>query len=122
MLLKGGSEPGWAPSVFPFEFIFITFFNFISLVYTFHLSFLSCVCVCAGRTCSSGSAEQISPAKWKSMEEETFHTISHKLSLTPNLTNLEVGIAGDGGKNIDSIDEEIIQASNHVDDDFYGVV
>lgn len=56
------------------------------------------------------------------MEEETFHTISHKLSLTPNLTNLEVGIAGDGGKNIDSIDEEIIQASNHVDDDFYGVV
>lgn len=57
------------------------------------------------------------------MEEETFHTISNKLSLTLNLPNLDkITIANDSSKNIESIDEEIIQASNHVNDDFYGVV
>lgn len=57
------------------------------------------------------------------MEEETFHAIDHKLSLTSNLPSLDkISIAGDGSKNIESIDEEIIQASNHVNDDFYGVV
>lgn len=77
-----------------------------------------------GKTCGSGSStERISPAKWKSMEEETFHAIDHKLSLTSNLPSLDkISIAGDGSKNIESIDEEIIQASNHVNDDFYGVV
>lgn len=80
------------------------------------------MCVHLGKTCSS-SEEQISPAKWKSMEDETFHTINHKLSLTSNLSNLDkITIAGEGAKNIASIDEEIMQASNHVDDDFYGVV
>jgi hypothetical protein len=70
-----------------------------------------------------GSNEQISPAKWKSMEEETFHTISNKSSLTSNLSNLDkITIAGESNKNIESIDEEIVQASNHVNDDFYGVV
>lgn len=54
------------------------------------------------------------------MEEETFHTISNKLSLTSNLD--KISIANDSSKNIESIDEEIIQASNHVNDDFYGVV
>jgi hypothetical protein len=75
-----------------------------------------------GKPCSS-IEEQISPAKWKSMEEETFHTISHKLSLTSNLPSLDkITIACDGSKNIESIDEEIIQASSLIDDDFYGVV
>lgn len=65
--------------------------------------------------CSS-SNEQISPAKWKSMEEE----INNKSSLTSNLSNLDkITIVSE---NIESIDEEIIQASNHVNDDFYGVV
>lgn len=71
----------------------------------------------------SSSNEQISQAKWKSMEEETFHTISNKSSLTTNLSNLDkITIAGETNKNIESIDEEIVQASNHVNDDFYGVV
>ncbi|CRK94045.1 CLUMA_CG007569, isoform A [Clunio marinus] len=71
-----------------------------------------------------GNNEQISPAKWKSMEEETFHTINHKLSSTSNnSSNLErITIAGDNNVNIESIDEEITQAPNHVNDDFYGVV
>lgn len=57
------------------------------------------------------------------MEEETFHTISNKLSLASNLQNLDkITIASENSKNIESIDEEIIQASNHVNDDFYGVV
>lgn len=57
------------------------------------------------------------------MEEETFHTISNKLSLTSNISNPDkITIASESGKNIESIDEEIIQASNHVNDEFYGVV
>jgi hypothetical protein len=57
------------------------------------------------------------------MEEETFHTINNKSSLTSNLSNLDkITIAGENNKNIESIDEEIVQASNHVNDDFYGVV
>jgi major membrane immunogen (membrane-anchored lipoprotein) len=57
------------------------------------------------------------------MEEETFHTISNKLSLTSNPSNLDkITIAGESSKNIECIDEEIIQASNHVNSDFYGVV
>lgn len=73
-----------------------------------------------GKTCSDG--EQISPTKWKSMEEETFHTISNKLSLTSNVDKVSIGNETSSSKNIESIDEEIIQASNHVNDDFYGVV
>lgn len=54
------------------------------------------------------------------MEEETFHALSNKLSLTSNLQTLDkITLANE---NIESIDEEIIQASNHVNDDFYGVV
>lgn len=61
------------------------------------------------------------------MEEETFHPISNILSLTSNLSSLDkitiaAAAANEPGKNIESIDEEIIQASNHVNDDFYGVV
>lgn len=57
------------------------------------------------------------------MEEESFHSIGNKLLLTSNLPILDtIAIAHDSTKNIESIDEEIIQASNHVNDDFYGVV
>jgi hypothetical protein len=57
------------------------------------------------------------------MEEETFHPISNKLSLTSNPSNLDkITIANESSKNIECIDEEIIQASNHVNSDFYGVV
>lgn len=72
---------------------------------------------------SSKSNEQISPAKWKSMEEETFHTINNKSTLTTNPPNLDkITFFGESSKNIESIDEEILQASNHINDDFYGVV
>lgn len=72
---------------------------------------------------SSSSNEQISPAKWKSMEEETFHTINNKSTLTTNPPNLDkITIFGESSKNIESIDEEILHASNHINDDFYGVV
>lgn len=57
------------------------------------------------------------------MEEESFHSIGNKLLLTSNLPDFDtIAIAHDSTKNIESIDEEIIQASNHVNDDFYGVV
>lgn len=59
------------------------------------------------------------------MEEEPFHTDSNKLSLTSNLANLDkIAIASENGRSIESItiDEEVVQASNHVNDDFYGVV
>lgn len=57
------------------------------------------------------------------MEEEPFHTDSNKLSLTSNLANLDNGkFASENGKNIESIDEKAVQASNYVNDDFYGVV
>lgn len=83
------------------------------------------MCANIGKTCSGSSNEQISPSKWKSMEEEPFHTDSNKLSLTSNLANLDkIAIASENGRSIESItiEEEVVQASNHVNDDFYGVV
>lgn len=57
------------------------------------------------------------------MEEGALHATNNKLSLTLNLDNLDkISIANDSNKNIESIDEEIIHAPNHVNDDFYGVV
>lgn len=57
------------------------------------------------------------------MEEEPFGTDSNKLSLTSNLANLDkITIASENGKSIESVDEKVVQASNHVNDDFYGVV
>jgi hypothetical protein len=71
----------------------------------------------AGRILS-GSNEQISPAKWKSMEEESLHMISNK-SLPLHLQNLDkISVANDSTKNIESIDEENTLSPNHILGDF----
>lgn len=71
---------------------------------------------------SSNSNEQISPAKWKSMEEESLHMTGNK-SIATHLQNLDkISIINDSNKNIESIDEEIIQSTIHCNDELNGSV
>ena len=72
----------------------------------------------------TNSNEQISPAKWKSMEEESLHMISNK-TLAVHLQNLDkISIINDSNKfeNIECIDEEIIHSPNLNSDDIYEVM
>lgn len=72
----------------------------------------------------TNSNEQLSPAKWKSMEEESLHMTSNK-TLAVHLQNLDkITIINDSNKfeNIECIDEEIIHSPNLNSDDIYEVM
>jgi hypothetical protein len=60
------------------------------------------------------------------MEEDTFHTINNKLSITSHHPlNYDKSINENESQisnNINIIDEEIVQASHNVDNNFYDVV
>jgi len=93
---KASRSPSSSCSPHGCEFIFITFlfFNSAQLAFLLPIHFVSQLFLTLSRslftftvkTCN-GSNEQISPAKWKSMEEEGFHASNNhnKLSTPSNV-------------------------------------
>lgn len=75
--------------------------------------------VCFYLEIQSKDEENISPAKWKSMEEESLHG---NKSLASHLQNLDrITVLSD--KNIDSIDEESLHGQTMQSEDaLYGIV